>query len=497
MTDWKLVYDKWIPEQQPLREALCTLGNGYFATRGAEEEVKAGKPHYPGTYLAGGYNRMESEVAGRVIENEVLVNWPNWLYLNFRPENGGWFTPDSVKILDYVQELDIQNGILERRIRFRDDKDRQTLLVSRRIVHMENPHLAAIEWTLTPENWSGRICIHSALDGKVINAGVKRYSQLNQNHLEPLETGREGEDGIFLRVETRQSHIQMVQAARTQAYYDSKPITVERKTVQESGYVAQELSFECEKHRTIRVEKVVTIYTSRDDAISEPGLDARKELRRAGLFAELLESHKRAWSTLWHRVDIDINKINKARLILRLHIFHLIQTTSMNTIDLDVGVPSRGLHGEAYRGHIFWDELFIFPFLNLRMPELTRTLLMYRYRRLGEARHAAQEAGFKGAMFPWQSGSNGREENQILHLNPKSGKWDPDNTYLQRHVNAAIAYNVWQYYQAADDMEFLSFYGAEMILCIAHFWSSIAVYNPDRDRYEIRGVVGPDEYHTQ
>ncbi|MEJ2637893.1 MAG: glycoside hydrolase family 65 protein, partial [Calditrichia bacterium] len=188
---------------------------------------------------------------------------------------------------------------------------------------------------------------------------------------------------------------------------------------------------------------------------------------------------------------------NKARLILRLHIFHLIQTTSMNTIDLDVGVPSRGLHGEAYRGHIFWDELFIFPFLNLRMPELTRTLLMYRYRRLGEARHAAREAGFKGAMFPWQSGSNGREENQILHLNPKSGKWDPDNTYLQRHVNAAIAYNVWQYYQAADDMEFLSFYGAEMILCIAHFWSSIAVYNPDRDRYEIRGVVGPDEYHTQ
>ena len=169
---------------------------------------------------------------------------------------------------------------------------------------------------------------------------------------------------------------------------------------------------------------------------------------------------------------------------------------SPHTIEFDIGVPARGWHGEAYRGHIFWDELFIFPFLTLRLPMLTRALLRYRYRRLPEARRAAQAAGYAGAMYPWQSGSNGREETQTLHLNPHSGRWIPDHTHRQRHINVAIAYNIWQYYQITDDHEFLYFYGAEMLLEIARFWASIATYNSSLDRYEITGVMGPDEYHT-
>jgi alpha,alpha-trehalase len=120
---------------------------------------------------------------------------------------------------------------------------------------------------------------------------------------------------------------------------------------------------------------------------------------------------------------------------------------------------------------------------------------MYRYRRLSEAREAARQEGYQGAMYPWQSGSDGKEESQKIHLNPKSGRWIPDNSRLQRHVNAAIAYNIWHYYQVTNDMEFLSFYGAEMFLEIARFWGSIATYNSDHDRYEILGIMGPDEYH--
>ena len=155
------------------------------------------------------------------------------------------------------------------------------------------------------------------------------------------------------------------------------------------------------------------------------------------------------------------------------------------------------MHGEAYRGHIFWDELYIFPYLNTSIPELTRSLLLYRFRRLPEARHAAREAGYRGAMYPWQSGSDGREETQVMHLNPHSGRWLPDNTHLQRHVNAAIAYTVWDYYEATEDRDFLASHGAEMILEIAHFWSSLTTFSEEKDRYEIRGVVGPDEYHTR
>jgi trehalose/maltose hydrolase-like predicted phosphorylase len=182
-------------------------------------------------------------------------------------------------------------------------------------------------------------------------------------------------------------------------------------------------------------------------------------------------------------------------MVLNLHIFHLVQTVSINSIDLDVGVPARGLHGEAYRGHIFWDELFIFPYLNLRLPELTRSLLRYRYRRLPEARRLAREAGHLGATYPWQSGSDGRETSQTLHLNPRSGHWTRDNSHLQRHINFAVAYNVWQYGQITGDTEFMAFYGGEMLVEIARFLASIASYNHALDRYEIRGVIGPDEYH--
>jgi trehalose/maltose hydrolase-like predicted phosphorylase len=119
------------------------------------------------------------------------------------------------------------------------------------------------------------------------------------------------------------------------------------------------------------------------------------------------------------------------------------------------------------------------------------------YRRYvdGKARAAARAAGYQGAMFPWQSGSDGQEETQELNLNPQSGRWVPDNTYLQRHVGSAIAWNVWQYFQVTYDIEFLQFYGAELILEIARFWSSIATFNGERGRYEIHGVMGPDEFH--
>jgi trehalose/maltose hydrolase-like predicted phosphorylase len=144
---------------------------------------------------------------------------------------------------------------------------------------------------------------------------------------------------------------------------------------------------------------------------------------------------------------------------------------------------------------VFWDELFIFPTLTFRLPEISRSLLMYRYRRLDEARAAAAAAGLRGAMFPWQSGSDGQEETQAFNLNPRSERWVRDNSYRQRHVGGAIVWNVWHYLQVTGDREFLLFYGAALILEVARFWASLAQFNPARGRYEIHGVMGPDEFH--
>lgn len=499
MTDsgWKLVYEGFEPAQEGLREALCTLGNGYFATRGAAEEAEADGVHYPGTYLAGGYNRLETDIAGRVIENEDLVNLPNWLPLTFRPEDGDWLNLRRIEILAYGLELDLERGVLERRMRIRDSHGRETSFVSRRLVHMGLPHLAAIEVTLCPENWSGRLVVRTALDGRVINAGVERYRQLDSKHLTALESRALGEDAILLVVETNQSRLRIAEAARTRILRGGDRLVVTRSAREAEGFVGQDLTFAVTEGQPVTLEKVVALYTSRDRAISEPLDAAAREIGEAGSFDELLGSHVRAWRMLWDRCDVVIEGHARTQMILRLHIFHLLQTASPHTVDCDAGVPARGLHGEAYRGHIFWDELFIFPFLNFRLPEITRALLLYRYRRLPEARRLAREAGCRGAMYPWQSGSSGREESQVLHLNPRSGRWTPDNTHLQRHVSAAVAYNVWRYWQTTGDREFLSCYGAEMLVEIARFWASIASYNAELGRYEIRGVMGPDEFHDR
>ncbi|HEV2457955.1 MAG TPA: hypothetical protein VGS80_06285, partial [Ktedonobacterales bacterium] len=244
-----------------------------------------------------------------------------------------------------------------------------------------------------------------------------------------------------------------------------------------------------------RVEKLVAFYTSRDRAISEPLSNAEEAAERFDSFDEAFARHRCAWDELWDACDIVVPHDERVQFLLRFHASHVLQTCSPHTADLDAGVPARGLNGEAYRGHIFWDELYVYPFLNFRLPRITRGLLMYRFRRLDEARASARAAGYRGAMYPWQSGSDGEEETQVVHLNPRSGLWEPDLSRNQRHVGAAIFYDTWHYLQATGDTDFLLGPGGEMMLEIARFWSSIAHFNPARGRYEIHGVMGPDEFH--
>lgn len=494
--NWKIVYDHYEPKKEALREALCTLGNGYFASRGAAEEMRDDGIHYPGTYLAGGYNRAETIVSGKVIENEDLVNFPNWLSLSFRAEGGDWFSVDEVEILDYQQLLDLRKGVLERRIRFCDGKDRETEIIARRFVSQKNPHLAGICWKLEAKNWSGKVEVRSAIDGSVTNNGVKRYRDLEGRHLNVIETGMEGEQGIYLLAQTRQSRLYVAEAARTIVFRNDRVLSSSRKTHAHKDGVEQIISFELEKLKPVSIEKIVSVFTSRDASISEPVLEVKKLVSLADSFDHLLKESEQRWEELWNRFDMTIDGSIQEQMILRLHIFHLLQTVSLNSIPLDIGVPARGWHGEAYRGHIFWDEIFIFPFINLRQPELSRSLLMYRYRRLEEARSNARQSGYRGAMYPWQSGSNGREESQSIHLNPQSGQWLPDNTFLQRHISADIVFNVMQYYEATADEEFMNYYGAEIVLDVANFFSSLAQWSDDKQRYEICHVAGPDEYHT-
>jgi beta-phosphoglucomutase family hydrolase len=325
---WSVIYDSFVPEQEKLRETLSTLGNGYFATRGAAPEATADDVHYPGTYLAGGYDRLTSTIAGRTVENEDLANLPNWLPVTFRIDGGEWFDLAKVEVLEYRHVLNVRKGILIRTVRFRDSEGRQTTLASRRFVHMGSPHLAGLATTLTAEDWAGRLEIRSALDGRVVNAGVERYRQLESRHLAPLETGTVADDGIWIRVETAQSRIQVSEAARTRVTLDGQAVAAEEGAIEEPGYVAKTFVCDVQAGSTVTIEKIVSLFTSRDRGISESSLEARKAIERVGGFADLLQSHVISWEHLWRRCDIHTADEERTQLVLRLHIFHLLQTVS-------------------------------------------------------------------------------------------------------------------------------------------------------------------------
>ena len=429
--------------------------------------------------------------------NEDLVNLPNWLVLKLRIEGDDAIRLADVALLDYRHTLDMRTGVMTRVVSFRDGAGRETTVRSRRFVSMASPHRAGIEWTLIADNWSGCIEVISAIDGRVTNRGVARYLELEGRHLDPVSPRTFGPDVIALKVETRQSNMYISQAARTRVFDARGPVAVERTLYQTDDYIQQVLALELAQGAPVRLEKMVALATSRDFATSDTLRKAGTASLRSPNFAEALAPHNVAWEELWRVCDVLVSSGDEVQRLLRLHISHVLQVCSRHTADLDAGVPARGLNGEAYRGHVFWDELYIYPFLSVRLPEVTRELLMYRYRRLDEARAAAHEAGFDGAMFPWQSASEGTEETQRVHLNPLSGRWEPDLSRNQRHVNAAIFYNIWHYLQATGDLAFLRDYGAEMMLEIARFWGSIAHFNPERRRYEIHGVMGPDEFHEK
>jgi trehalose/maltose hydrolase-like predicted phosphorylase len=494
---FSLTYEGYEPDQEGLREVLTSSGNGRFCSRAAAEWEDADGVHYPGTYAHGVYNRETTILGGVPVLNEDLVNLPNWLVLKLRIEGEDAIRLGHVELLDYRHELDLRRAVTTRSVCLRDPDGRETRLSSRRFVSMAHPHSAAIEWTLVASNWSGRVEIISAIDGRVTNRGVARYLELEGRHLDPVSPRTFGLDVIALKVQTRQSDVYISQAARTRVFAGQQPVAVERTLHQMEDYIQQALAFELDEGAPVRVEKMVTLATSHDPATSDTLTQAGSAARRRPDFPQALAQHVGAWEELWRVCDVRVGVDEEVQRLLRLHVCHVLQVCSRHTADLDAGVPARGLNGEAYRGHVFWDELYVYPFLSFRLPEVTRGLLMYRYRRLDEARAAAQEAGLEGAMFPWQSGSEGTEETQRVHLNPLSGRWDPDLSRNQRHVSAAIFYNVWNYFQATGDLPFLRDYGAEMMLEIARLWGSIAHFNPGRGRYEIHGVMGPDEFHEK
>jgi len=493
---WSVSYYDYKPEKEGTRETLLTVGNGYFGTRGALEETLASDINYPGTYVAGLYNRLESVVAGRSIFNEDFVNCPNWLPITFKIGAGEWFDPNTVKILHITRRLDLRSGVLHRSMVIRDEAGNESRIESQRFASMADPHLAALRYRIIPLNYDDRISVRSDLDGDIINYGVPRYRELNSKHLVPVREGSKG-NSSFLLVKTSQSDILIAEAANLLVSFNGREVKPAFHIMTSPGKVSVTFEIAVERGVALTMEKIVSLYSSHQGGIEDPLSEAQKALKRITSSEVLRQASAAAWSELWEKVDIRVVGDRTAQKLIRLHLYHSLVTASPHNAHLDAGIPARGLHGEAYRGHIFWDDLYILPLFAIHLPEAAKSALMYRYRRLGEAQKYAHEFGYQGAMFPWQSGSDGSEESQVLHLNPMSGEWGEDYSSLQRHVSLSVAYNIWEYLWITEDQEFLENYAAELFFEICRFWTSKASFDESIGRYSIDRVMGPDEYHEK
>ncbi|MFO8128490.1 MAG: beta-phosphoglucomutase family hydrolase [Bacteroidales bacterium] len=494
---WELNYYNFDQTQEKLRETLTTVGNGYFATRGCFAGERASKDvHYPGTYVAGVYNKVPTVIHDRKIYNNDFVNCPNWLIVDFRIGEGNFISIMETDVLAYKHSLDMYKGIMCREITFKDAKGNITTIKTERFASMDNPHLAVIRYHVIPHNYFEPVTLRSTLDGTIANYGVPRYRSLSGNHLNAID--QYGVNGmLFLHVRTNQSDVDIYMYARQKLFVDGDE-TKEKGMVETSiEAISESFTFECEQDKTYTIEKTVALYTSQDRGVENPKEQGAQTLDAAGSYDRMLKKHRDAWKDIWDKADVIVEGDRFSQKVLRLHIYHLLVTASPHNRNIDAGIPARGLHGEAYRGHIFWDEMFVLPFYDYHFPEISRADLLYRYRRLDAARENAREMGFDGAMYPWQSANDGKEETQIIHYNPVSGEWDPDLSHLQRHVSLAIANNVMRYCRATDDKEFMRDYGAEIMFEIVRFWVSIVKYDEHKKRYVINRVMGPDEFQEK
>lgn len=472
------------------KESLLTIGNGFFGLRGAFVEAKASDHHYPATYLAGLFNQLTTPIGGHEVVNEDFVNAPNGQFITFRVDKGPWFSPEAENILDCYRSLNLKNGELTIQLLASIGDGKEVLVTTKKVANMKHRHQYVLSYEVTPVNFCGEIEICSQIDGSIINNGVERYRTLASKHLEVKETVFY-EDIAFLSAVTTQSNIQVATAAKLAV---SQNMVVKNEVEDEK--MTQKVKFNAEANQSYLFEKRVAIFTSSETSgeLTKKAINATVE----NSYTVAKKEGTSSWNELWKQIDIKVTGDWYSQKLLRLHNFHLmISASPFANYDLDASIGARGLHGEAYRGHIFWDEIYILPYYALHFPEIAKQMLLYRYRRIPAAKAYAREHGYEGAMFPWQSGLYGDEQTQVLHLNPLSGKWGDDYSSLQRHVSLAVAYNTWYYYHVTEDQEFLEKYGMELFLEIAQFWLSKATYNLETKRYDIHQVMGPNEFHEK
>jgi beta-phosphoglucomutase len=469
--DWSVTETQFSPDLLHARETLFTIGNGYLGTRGSFEE---GYPDASAaTLITGLYDALP------VVYTE-LVNCPDWTSLVLRI-NGETFQMNQGEVSNYERSLNLQTGILRRSLHWRSPLGKTVALSFERWTSIHDRHLGILQVQVTALDFDGNLEVQSSLSGKVDNRG---YS-----HWQWVEQGSEG-DQIWLALKTRRSA--QILGLAMELTLKGAESSADNWTIPE--YPTRVVRCALVRGESVTVEKRLVFHTSQDSPT--PLQTSRRSLAGLPSYLELRDRHIQAWSDLWQQSDITIEGDTVAQNAVRYNLFQILITAS--PINAQVSIPAKTLSGFGYHGHVFWDtEIFILPFLIYTQPHLARNLLTYRYNTLPGARRKARADGYKGAMYAWESADTGDEVTPRWALpgDPYGEDiriWCRDR---EVHISADVAYALWQYWQVTGDDEWMVNCGAEILLDTAIFWSSRVEWDSKKERYEIRDVIGADEYH--
>ena len=486
---WLMTVDGWRPEHEPGIEAVFALVNGYLGTRAVLEE--GSDASNPATLISGVFDVATEEVAQAAAtpEHQIiaaptpeLVVAPDWSRLRIEVD-GEPLTIEDAELLEQRRTLDMRRGALIREWRVRSGS-RTTRLRSLRFASLDDRHVLGQVLELTPEDWSGPVEVEAIVDGDVTNDGGVR-------HLVDHRTQRLG-GGLLLETATSEKHIRLCFATAATLGENEGGEVVPQDAPTLTALV-QRWSLHAMQGRTYTLRKIVTVFTSRDDA--DPAAHAAGQLKEAvaaGVPA-LLERSASAWAERWACADVEVSDDEAVQRKARFAIYHLIGCA--NPDDEHASPGARALTGERYKGHVFWDtEIFVLPFFVYTHPPTARALLMYRYHTLPAARDNARAMGYRGALYAWESTDTGVDVTPAFVYNSAGERLEILTGLLEHHISSDVAYAIWQYWRATQDEAFLLDAGAEMLLEVARFWASRAERG-EAGRYHIMRVIGPDEFH--
>lgn len=482
--EWLILQDEYDAAENLNYESLFCLTNGYLGTRGSYEEgtVKS----LPCTFVNGVFDKSETFM-------RELANLPNWLGIRLYVEKE-LIGVENCSILEFSRVLDMQHAMLVKRFLLEDKKGRQTLVEGIRFVSRANVHRMAVKLYVTPVNYDGIIEAENIVDGSVINFADAPRFKVKHTYLVANE--RLAENGVYIECATRDNHLHVGTGAFLDAVRDGKSVIKTRQFYAFGEQTIEFQDFDAEQGVTTEITKYASIYTERDLPKYELHSAVKNEIDafvQRGFEQELAE-HFKVYEEMWKEADIQIQGDFDLDRAVRFNIFHLMSTG--NEHDDRVNVGAKLLHGEEYGGHAFWDtELFMLPFFAYVFPKTAKNLESYRYRLLDAARANAAKNGYKGAQYPWESADDGTEQCPDWTIEPDGTCYRCYVADYEHHVTAAVAYGIYDYVKITKDTSFLLKKGAEILMETARFWASRCEYIAEKDRYEIRKVTGPDEWH--